>query len=119
MLIRPVLAAFFVAVTVLSAGLVVRSDASAAGTITGDVPSRGGLALVSWSGGSTNEIITASAQRGCTLNSVWSFVGGFPVGYLVGAPDFVNSGYLGVYPGGNVPAGSRSWAAAPLSLRTV
>ena len=36
---------------------------------------------------------------------MWSFVGGFPVGYLVGAPDFVNSHYLTVYPSGEVPAG--------------
>ncbi|MDA0350857.1 MAG: right-handed parallel beta-helix repeat-containing protein [Chloroflexi bacterium] len=93
-------------VAVLTIALVLpRSEAVAAGTISGNLPPNGGLALVSWSGGPTDEIVTVAGQRGCALSSIWSFVGGFPIGYLVGAPDFVNGSYLAVYSGGQVPAG--------------
>lgn len=105
MSIRPVLVALLLVVGVVSVDLVTRAEVSAAGTIDGNIPSQGGVALVSWSGGPTDEIVQASSQRGCNLNSVWSFVGGFPLGYLVGAPAFVNDSYLAVYPNGNVPAG--------------
>jgi len=105
MSIRPSLAAFAALTAILLFATFARPEASAAGTISGEIPTGGGLALVSWSGGPTSDIVNASAERGCSLNSVWSFVGGFPIGYLVGAPEFVNSSYLAVYSGGDVPAG--------------
>jgi len=97
-------ALFIVAVTLFAAGFSCPS-AEAAGTITGDLPANGGIALVLWSGGPTSEIIDATEVRGCSLDSVWSFVGGFPIGFLIGAPDFVNDRYRAVYPNGEVPAG--------------
>lgn len=105
MSIRLSLGALLLAVGMLSSVLLAPSDASAAGTINGDLPANGGLALVTWSGGPTSDIVQAASQQGCSLNSVWSFVGGFPVGYLVGAPEFVNDRYLAVYPSGEVPGG--------------
>lgn len=105
MSIRPLFVVALLLVGVVSTDLVTRAEVSATGTISGNIPENGGVALVSWSGGATEEIVQASAQRGCNLNSVWSFVGGFPFGYLVGAPAFVNESYLTVYPGGDVPAG--------------
>lgn len=102
---RYALGAVLIAVAVMSSVILFSPRAEAAGTITGNLPANGGLALVSWSGGTTAEIVEASADGGCLVSSTWSFIGGFPIGYLVGAPDFVNSRFLAVYPNAQVPAG--------------
>lgn len=90
---------------ILLAVALLRPDPVSAGTISGDLPENGGVALVSWSGGPTSDILQSAGSQGCTPNSVWSFVGGAPVGYLVGAPDFVNVRYLAIYPDGVIPEG--------------
>jgi parallel beta-helix repeat protein len=106
MITRRVLSTLFVAAIVLSATAVMRSEADAAGTINGDLPTSGGLALVGWSGGPTTDLIDVSQRQGCALDSVWTFVGGFPIGYLVDAPAFVNSRHVAVYPSGEMPQGT-------------
>jgi hypothetical protein len=80
-------------------------SAAAAGEFDGDLPAGGGIALVVWTGGNTNEIVAAASAEGCVLDSVWSFVNGFPVGFIVGAPDFVNAPYLAIHDGNTVGAG--------------
>ena len=102
---RIALGALVVAAGVLSSAIITGQSAEAAGTITGKLPPNGGLALVSWSGASTTEIVEAAAAEDCYVSSTWAFIGGFPIGYVVGAPDFANASFLGVYPSGQVPAG--------------
>jgi hypothetical protein len=104
---------FIVAVTLLAAGFT-RPSAEAAGTITGDLPPNGGIALILCSGGPSSEIIEATEIRDCALDSIWSLVGGFPIGYLIGAPDFVNERYRDVYPNGEVPAGPLLLVCQPI-----
>jgi len=91
------------AAALVTAGALVTRDSASAGELTGTVPANGGVALLNWSGGSTSEIVDDAGANGCRLSSIWSFPNGFPIGYLVGAPDFVNSAHLALYPGGNVP----------------
>lgn len=104
MSLRYILAVLVIGAVLVVAGALVTRNSAAAGELTGDLPADGGVALVSWSGGPTSEIVTEANANGCDLASIWAFPSGFPVGYLVGAPDFVNSGYLGLYPG-DVPSG--------------
>lgn len=73
-------------------------------TLTGDVPTNGGVALVTYSGGSVQGVATAAATEGCSLVSVWSTSGGEMIGHIVGAPDFVNTEFAGLYPSDIPPA---------------
>src|SRR5947209_4474911 len=61
------------------------------GTITGNVPSGGGFALVVWGGGSTDALGSASAAGGCNMQSAWVTIEGNFAGYVPGAPAFVNT----------------------------
>src|SRR5690606_23332089 len=60
-------------------------------SITGDLPSGGGVALVHWSGGTIEILAAAASARGCDLASVWVTLDGRFLGYILGAPDFVNA----------------------------
>jgi len=62
-----------------------------------------GLALSSWGGGGVDQMITAAALEGCDLQSFWVTADGVLVGYLVGAPDFVNGPINAIYPSGLPP----------------
>ena len=66
-------------------------------TLTGEVPSGGGLALVTYSGGSVDGVEQAASAQGCSLVSVWSTSGGEMIGYVVGAPSFVNSSFNALF----------------------
>lgn len=70
--------------------------------LTGNVPSSG-VALVSWSGGSVDELLTVAGTAGCFVRSLWVSNAGMLTGYLVGAPTFANAGFLDLYPGANLP----------------
>ena len=48
----------------------------------------------------------AALTRGCIVDSTWIFDGGRALGYLAGAPDFVNGPFLEAFPGANVPPGT-------------
>jgi glucose/arabinose dehydrogenase len=74
------------------------------GAIDGQLPEDGGIAAVTWGGGTVEELDAAAESGGCTLSSAWVFVAGQPIGNVIGAPDFVNAGFLDVFPGGNMPA---------------
>lgn len=50
-------------------------------------------------------VAQAVAAAGHGLQSMWIYVNGQAVGYTVGAPDFVNSGFLGLFPHDTIPAG--------------
>jgi D-alanyl-D-alanine carboxypeptidase (penicillin-binding protein 5/6) len=66
------------------------APAPAKPTLFGTVP-KAGFGLVVWAGGSTDSIVATAAEGGCALRSVWaSSDNGDLLGYLVGAPAFVN-----------------------------
>lgn len=75
------------------------------GTFSGPLPSSG-VGLVLWSGGSITEISTAAAEAGCSVSSFWVTARGTLVGYIFGAPGFVNIEPLQMFPGGVVPGGT-------------
>jgi hypothetical protein len=70
------------------------------GVITGSLPSQGGFALIVWGGGSTNQLVSAAAAGECTLASAWTIPPGESefVGYIDGAPAFVNQRFFERYP---------------------
>ena len=82
------------------------SSASRPG-LTGDVPAGAGFGLVVWGGGTVQGVAHAAALRGASLRSIWATQpgGGF-VGYILSAPDFVNSGWSQRFPDGRIPAGT-------------
>lgn len=69
--------------------------------IAGPIPAQGGVALVSSNADATPaQIVAASEMAGCTTRSVWVAQGGELLGYVVGAPSFVNSGFPALLPAG-------------------
>ncbi len=66
----------------------------------------GGLSIAMWGGGNTAGMLSHSINQGCQLQSAWvSHSNGSLVGYLAGAPDFVNERWYDLFPGGDVPPG--------------
>jgi glucose/arabinose dehydrogenase len=94
-------ALFVVALTLLAAPT---AHAAGPGEIEGTLPPGGGIAGVTWGGGSVAELDAAARDGGCGLRSVWVFIEGKPVGQIIGAPDFVNVAFLAAFPGGEIPA---------------
>jgi hypothetical protein len=101
----------FGAPLVLIAALVLASDrpssaqvAPEAGTITGNLPTGGGVALVQWSGGTPTQLFAVADGRGCTATAGWLSLSGSLVGYLRGAPIFVNESFVAHFPGGTLPS---------------
>ena len=80
-----------------------RPNPVAGGEIGGNLPAEGGLGLVAWSGGTTADLIESAGEQGCMATSIWIFVRGFPVGYIVGAPESVNAPFLAINPGAELP----------------
>lgn len=101
---RLVATALVIVIVLSAGGAGGHALAAEPGTISGELPANGGIAAVTWGGGSLDELAAAAAQAGCTLRSAWVFVGGRPVGAVIGAPAFVNTDFLAVYPGGSIPA---------------
>lgn len=66
----------------------------------------GSTTINTWSGGTVEGIETAALAGGCSPASVWANrdSGGF-VGYLFGAPDFVNQRWFDQFPGGRLQPG--------------
>lgn len=62
-----------------------------------------GVHITQWGGGSIDELIAAAPA---STTSVWVTVGGQFLGYIPGAPEFVNSAFLAAFPGGQIPAGT-------------
>lgn len=76
------------------------------GEIQGSLPSAGGTAAIVWGGGDTDALVAAAAEQGCGMRSAWVFAGGKPVGFLAGAPPFVNAQFLIVFPTGGLDPGT-------------
>jgi S1-C subfamily serine protease len=94
-------------VVALAMATVVAVPASAdRGDITGSLPESGGVAAVMWGGGQVDDLVVAAAAGGCGVQSVWVFDAGAAIGYVVGAPQFVNFQFLGLFPGGELTEGS-------------
>ncbi len=63
-------------------------------------PVADGVTLTAWGGGSLEALDTAASG-----GSVWVFQDGEPIGYVSGAPTFVNVGFVTMFPDG-LPAGT-------------
>ena len=61
-----------------------------------------------WGGGTTAELASAARLQGREVMSVWSTAGGTGmfIGYLPGAPEFVNAPFVALFPGLVLPAGT-------------
>ena len=59
----------------------------------------GGTGMAVWGGGTLNGVATAMVDRGCTPKAIWaSRADGELVGYLFGAPAFVNDAWRRTFP---------------------
>ena len=77
------------------------------GTIEGRVPADGGFALVVWGGGQLFQLEQAARNANCQLASAWFTTSdGRFVGYVYGAPGFVNAEFLDRTNGGNLASGA-------------
>lgn len=74
--------------------------------LTGNVPSNGGTGLAQWGGGRVEGVINTALDRGCAPDSIWATFNGALVGYIVGAPSFVNAAWMANFPDGAVPNGT-------------
>ncbi len=70
----------------------------------GSLPMQGGPGLVTWGGGTVTGIVSAAAERGVTLRTIWVTSEERWIGYVVGAPSFVNRAWYAHFPGGRIPA---------------
>lgn len=75
------------------------------GGITGSVPSSGGVGIVVWGGGTVDALESAAAAEGCELRSIYATVGGRYVGFVIGAPPFVNATFAATI-GMDIPTGT-------------
>ena len=74
--------------------------------LTGFVPTQGGTGMVVWGGGTLAGVENAMVARGCVPKAVWtSRADGELVGYLFGAPDFVNNAWRTTFADGWVSGG--------------
>ena len=74
--------------------------------LTGFVPTAGGTGMVVWGGGTLAGVENAAFARGCTPKAVWtSRADGELVGYLYGAPEFVNAAWRSTFPDGWLSGG--------------
>lgn len=62
-------------------------------SISGSVPTTGVALLQTSSSGSAEGIIAGLQSRGCSATSVWLVTSGTMLGYLAGAPSFVNASF--------------------------
>ena len=74
--------------------------------LTGFVPTAGGTGMVVWGGGTLAGVENAALMRGCTPKAVWtSRPDGELVGYLFGAPDFLNNAWRSTFADGWLSGG--------------
>lgn len=74
--------------------------------LTGFVPANGGTGMVVWGGGTLAGVQNAAVARGCVPKAVWtSRPDGELVGYLFGAPDFVNNDWRSTFADGWLSGG--------------
>ena len=69
-------------------------------TLFGTIP-KAGFGLVVWGGGSAEAVSTTASEGGCSLRSIWiTGDDGDLIGFLYGAPAFVNAGWAARFPDG-------------------
>lgn len=73
------------------------------GTFQGSFPPRG-IGLNVWNGGSIEQLAAGAAQGGA--QSVFISADGELIGYVIGAPTFVNTRFVAQFPGATIPAGT-------------
>ena len=97
--VKRALAAAAILVALAAASIAAAPRAAAEdGELAGDLPVAGGVALVSWSGGSAEALAGAARSRGCNVRSVYANAPG--------------GGFVGYVPGANVAAANRAFLAA-------
>ena len=94
------LVAFVLSVTFAFGTAEVRAQTPTGGTLAGNLPTSGGIALATWGGGSVDNLATAAAAKSCTLAAVWVLDAGTFVGNVPGAPSVVNATWSSRFPGG-------------------
>ena len=73
--------------------------------ISGPDSFRAGLTVFVWGGGTVQGIHDAASARGCSPQTVWATApDGSMVGYIFGAPSFVNRAWFDLFPGGRIGA---------------
>lgn len=74
---------------------------AAPGEITGSLPAAGGVSLVVWGGGTTEQVRSSAEQRGCSLGAAWILDSATQefVGHVYGAPAIVNTRWSSRFPG--------------------
>ena len=76
-------------------------------TLSGELPTGGGIALAVWSGGHAADLLDVATSRGCSVRSVWANrPGGGLVGYFPTPIAIVNRAFTDLYPGAQLPANS-------------
>ena len=75
------------------------------GTFASSLPASG-VGLAVWGGGDIAEIEAAAAGTACNNSSFWVSQDGTFIGYLFGAPEFVNEQPLALFPDGVFPNGT-------------
>jgi hypothetical protein len=70
------------ALVIDSAAPVSAQAGPAPGQIAGTLPAGGGYALVVWTGGTIDALITAANGRGCAVSTIWVTQAGAFVGYF-------------------------------------
>lgn len=76
------------------------------GEIGGVIPPAGGIAAIIWGGGPVEQLRNAALSLGCDARSVWTFEDGRSIGYVGGAPRYVNAQFLETFTEGEIPAGA-------------
>ena len=79
--------------------------ATPASAMSGTLPRAGGTGLGVWQGGRAEDVPAAAASLGCRLLALWLINNGEFVGFVYGAPNFVNAPFRVAYPS-VVPAGA-------------
>ncbi len=73
--------------------------------ISGPDSLQAGLSLFVWGGGTVQGIYDAASERGCNPQTVWATAPDQRmVGYVFGAPAFVNRAWFDLFPGGRIGA---------------
>ena len=83
-----------------------QGTASAPPGLRGSIPSNGGVGLAQWGGGRIEGVVNTALDRGCPTVSIFATFDGELVGYIVGAPDFVNARWAEKFPNGHIPNGT-------------
>jgi len=110
--------AFLLAIALLAPALVATPASADDGAVVaaklgGNLPATG-VAIAIWEGGSVETLGIEQPQ----VASIWVSQNGVLVGYLVGAPTFVNASFLAQFPQGTLQAGTAVLAVVGAPIAT-